>query len=82
MNAATVTFAAFPTATATKPRSLAGQRTEVQTPRGQELQAPRGQTGQHVDAREAIRQSEEACKAGNMTQSAVKARESLKLLGR
>jgi len=70
---------------------------EVQAPRGQEIQAPRGQDVQasprgqeiqaprareHTAARMAIEESEAACKAGDMTKSAAKAREALKLLGR
>jgi hypothetical protein len=70
---------------------------EVQAPRGQEVQAPRGQDVQasprgqeiqaprareHTAARTAIEESEAACKVGDMTKSATKAREALKLLGR
>lgn len=62
---------------------------EVQAPRGQDVQAsPRGQEIQaprareHTPARAAIEESEAACKAGDMTKSAAKAREALKLLGR
>jgi hypothetical protein len=88
--------AAGATAQAKKPTALAGQRKDVQAPRGQDTQAPRGQDTQaprgqntqapraqaqpHAAAREAIRQAEQACKAGDMTKSAGKAREALTLL--
>jgi len=78
--------AAGATAKATKPTSLAGQRKDVQAPRGQDIQAPGGQDIQapraqaraHAASREAIRQAEQACKAGDMTKSD-KAREALRL---
>jgi hypothetical protein len=53
---------------------------DTQAPRGQDTQAPRAQAQPHAAAREAIRQAEQACKAGDMTKSAGKAREALTLL--
>jgi hypothetical protein len=50
------------------------------SPRGQEIQAPRAR--EHTAAGMAIEESEAACKAGDLTKSAAKAREALKLLGR
>jgi hypothetical protein len=66
-------------AKAKKPTSLAGQRQDVQASRGQEIQAPRAQARSHAAASEAIRQAEQACKAGDMKKSGDKAREALRL---
>ncbi len=56
---------------------------EVQAPRGQEVQAPRGQEVQApkvAKARTLVQQSDQACKKGDMTLSAQKAKEALDLL--
>ena len=56
---------------------------EVQAPRGQDIQAPRGQEVQApkvAKARTLVQQSDQACKKGDLTLSAQKAKEALELL--
>ena len=56
---------------------------DVQAPRGQDVQAPRGQEIQApkvAKARTLVQQSDQACKKGDMTLSAQKAKEALDLL--
>ena len=56
---------------------------EVQAPRGQEVQAPRGQEIQApkvAKARTLVQQADQACKKGDATLSAQKAKEALDLL--
>lgn len=56
---------------------------EVQAPRGQEVQAPRAQEIQApkvAKARALVQQADQACKKGDMTLSAQKAKEALDLL--
>ena len=65
-------------------RAQAGAKSqEVQAPRGQDVQAPRGQEIQApkvAKARTLVQQSDQACKKGDMTLSAQKAKEALELL--
>jgi hypothetical protein len=56
---------------------------DVQAPRGQDVQAPRGQEIQApkvAKARTLVQQSDQACKKGDVTLSAQKAKEALDLL--
>ena len=56
---------------------------DVQAPRGQEVQAPRGQEIQApkvATARTLVQQADQACKKGDLTLSAQKAKEALDLL--
>jgi hypothetical protein len=56
---------------------------DVQAPRGQDVQAPRGQDVQApkvAKARTLVQQSDQACKKGDLTLSAQKAKEALDLL--
>ena len=74
------------------PRAQAGARTqevqapkmqEVQAPKMQEVQAPKMQEVQAPKvskARALVRQAEQACKKGDMTASAAKAKDALALL--
>ena len=56
---------------------------DVQAPKMQDVQAPKGvQTPRITKARTLIRQSEQACKKGDMTVSAEKAKEALALLAK
>ena len=70
------------------PRSQAGSKSqEVQAPRGkQEVQAPRGsqevQAPRVNDAAALVSQANAACKKGDMTTAAQKAREALALLNK
>ena len=70
------------------PRSQAGNRPQdVQAPRGnQDVQAPRGnqdvQAPRVKDAGALVRQANAACKKGDMTTAAQKAREALALLNK
>ena len=70
------------------PRSQAGNRSQdVQAPRGnQDVQAPRGnqdvQAPRVKDAGALVRQANAACKKGDMTTAAQKAREALALLNK
>jgi serine/threonine protein kinase HipA of HipAB toxin-antitoxin module len=75
------------------PRAQAGARSQdVQAPRSQDVQAPRSQDVQAPrsqdiqaprvnNAAALVRQAEAACKKGDMTTAATKAREALTLLG-
>jgi hypothetical protein len=55
---------------------------EIQAPRGQEVQAPRGQeTGSKTERAAAlVKESDAACRQGNMTLSAEKAKAALEML--
>ena len=73
------------------PRTLVGSRQDLQAPRGQDVQAPRGQdiqaprtlVGSRVESSSAanlVAEAEAACKAGDITLSAQKAKAALDAL--
>jgi hypothetical protein len=66
------------------PRTLAGARDEIQSPRGQEIQSPRTTVGARTSgaatAAALVTEAEAACKASNMALSAQKAKAALEVL--